>query len=284
MKTLEKIASRFLAIHKRNVFNRIKFLDPESIKKIDEKGYFTIQLLSDQEVIDISNIYRQLQVDTNEIHTVTLHSDKQEVKKLVFEKLKEYFTPKLNQLISSYRVSGGGFYYKASGNSNNAVPAHQDWTLVDEDKYAAYNIWIPLMDVDKTNGAYHVIDGSHKKKFTYRGSNIPSACSKIEYTWDDLTYIPLKKGEAIVYDVRLIHATPPNVTSKDRISAVINVVPEEAQLIHCYMENKNSSEVLIYGIDEEFFSKFTFSFKHNSIPKGYSIISKEKYTVPYFDL
>lgn len=246
------------------------------------RGWLTVPLLSDSEAEDMISIFNNFHRKKNDIHAFTLCSPNYEMKKEIFMILKEYFTPKLNLVFSSYRLTGGNFYFKASHSSFNIVPPHQDWTFVDEKANFSINVWIPLVDMNKLNGAYHIIEGSHRWEFTYRGSNIPSACSNMQFSFDNLKYLPAKKGEAIIYDHRLVHATPPNISDVDRIAIVLNLIPYNTDLIHCIIPDRDSNSIDIYKVDEEFFWKFTFSFRQNVMPSGYQRIKSELYDVPKY--
>lgn len=258
----------------------MRFLDPIQQQEFLKKGYQTVSLLSEEKVNELKLLFEEMRGEHQ--FPFTLCSPSYELKKRVFNLLTSMLETPISKFLTEYKITGANFYYKAKNSQSNAVPPHQDWTFVDEKKYSSLNVWVPLIDVDKANGAYHVIEGSHNWQFTYRGSNIPSAAANLNSGFDNLKYLPLKKGQGIIYDHRLIHATPPNISSDDRISLVLNVVPKEAELIHCEMPNLQSSVVKVYEVDEEFFCKYTFSFSKNSVPDGYKLLREEFYSVPDF--
>ncbi|HXH17776.1 MAG TPA: phytanoyl-CoA dioxygenase family protein [Chitinophagales bacterium] len=258
----------------------ISFCDDAQANAFHDTGWFIYPLLSENEIAFLMEAFHRFHHHGNEIPPFTLCSPDYYLKKETALFLKNYFIPKFDALFRFYRITGANFYYKAPHSSVNVVPPHQDWTFVDEKVSSSINIWIPLTDVNKENGAYHVIEGSHRWEFTYRGSNIPSACKGMQYNFDDLKYIPLSKGEAIIYDHRLIHATPPNVSGSARIAIVLNALPLDAQLIHCIQPDRNSNAIDIYEVDEEFYWKYTFSFVQNTMPPGYKKIKSEWYVAP----
>lgn len=258
------------------------FYNQEHQNALQNAGWFKLPLLSEQDVIEITELFKKLQAN-NPLHPFTLCWSDEASKKETYTALRDKFTPLLNSTFQSYRLAGAGFFYKAAHSSVNAVPPHQDWTFVDERAFSSVNIWVPLSDVDKSNGAYHVIEGSHKWPLTYRGSNIVSACMKLNYNFDELSYIPLHKGEAIIYDHRLIHATPPNKSGAERIAVVLTLIPTDAELLHCCSADGSSASIDFYKIDEAFYWKYTFSYKHNTIPEGYARFKSEDYAVPDYN-
>ena len=49
------------------------------------------------------------------------------------------------------------FMTKSKRDSNGALRPHQDWSIVDEESFRSYNVWIPLVNVDENNGAIQVL-------------------------------------------------------------------------------------------------------------------------------
>lgn len=260
--------------------NSISFLNSNNEHSLLNKGWFTLPVLSETEVSDLISLFHRFHSPHEVPPPFTLCSPDYNKKKDIFLELKNHFAPKMDAIFQRYRLTGANFYFKSARSSANTVPPHQDWTFVDERESYSLNVWVPLMDVDKINGAYHIIEASHKLAFTYRGSNIPSACRNINCNFDEMQYIPLRKGEAILYDHRLIHATPPNASDTDRISIVLNLVPDDATLLHCIQPVGGSGNVDIYKVDEEFYWKYTFSYALNTMPQGYDKLSTEEYDIP----
>lgn len=259
----------------------MKFINQAHEQQFQEKGYVIVPLLNEEQVKDMYAEFDRIR--SYHPFAFSLSSPDYGVKKHIAEVLGTTIKPLLHPLIEGFRLTGANYYFKPANSQNNAVPPHQDWTFTDETKHFSLNIWLPLVDVTKENGAYHIIEGSHRWPLTFRGSNIPSACSKlVGKSWEELTYLPLKKGEAIIYDHRLIHATPPNISTNDRISLVLNLIPQEAELIHCIKPEKDSNKVEVYSVDEEFYYRFVFNFAGNTIPFGYKKIKEFNYEAPAF--
>ncbi len=258
----------------------MEFLKLEHQNQLEQIGYVTAQLLNLEQVHELQQEFEQIR--SEHPFPFTLCSPSYNLKKKVYQLLKEKLQPSLVLLLKDYRITGANFYFKAKGSSNNTVPPHQDWTFTDEHKCSSLNVWLPLVDVDKTNGAYHIIEGSHRWHFTYRGSNIPSAASGLPCNFDVMKYLPLQKGEAIIYDHRLVHSTPANISSSDRISLVLNLVPITASLIHAIIPEPGSSHLKVYEVDEEFYCRYTFVFGTNRMPDGYKLLREEKYEAQQF--
>ncbi len=172
-------------------------------------------------------------------------------------------------LFNDYEVVINSFMVKGRGDNSEMYP-HQDWTLVDETKHASFNIWIPLVDVNFNNGAIHIMKGGHKLPFTYRGSCIPDALQDYAaFGVEKLTYLPMKAGQALVYDHRCIHASPVNKSKSVRPAIVISVVPKQAEVFHLFYE-KDENRLLKYTADKDFYFKHV----HNQF-------NKPTFTLPY---
>jgi ectoine hydroxylase-related dioxygenase (phytanoyl-CoA dioxygenase family) len=103
------------------------------------------------------------------------------------------------------------------------VPLHQDWSLVDEDKYRSATVWLPLCDSVVANGAIHAIDGSHEMKAYPRGGTIHG---KYEHLHEELKGMmkpyECEAGTIMLFDSRVLHYSPPNLSKKYRISVINN--------------------------------------------------------------
>jgi hypothetical protein len=78
----------------------------------------------------------------------------------------------------------------------------------------------------------------------------------------------MKAGDAIIYDHRLMHRTPPNNSDEKRIAVSLNIIPEEAKAIH-YYQHENDNRVELLEIEPDFFVKYTYNpmVKNNKLPE-----------------
>jgi len=160
---------------------------------------------------------------------------------------------------------------------------HQDWSFVDENEFVSLNVWFPISQTSHKEGALHVYPKSNKWPKTFRGTNIESAVSTIfnDLPINKMTELNVPIGSAVIYDHRLIHASPPNLSENPRIAAAMVCIPKEAELIHYCRENDN---LLVFKIDSTFFYKYTYiSQNGNIIPPEYKVIEKRKYHASGFD-
>lgn len=65
----------------------------------------------------------------------------------------------------------------------------------------------------------------------------------------------MKAGESLIFDNRLIHASPPNLSDAPRIAVGIGITQAEAQLKHFY-QNPSSGKLEEYNVDKTFYTWF----------------------------
>ena len=216
------------------------FKDPETQRHFEENGYVKLQVLDPPEVQELLDFYKTLNNDHQRADYgfhVSLDNQNQEWVEKVSGKIRSIIQPKAQPHLDRAKVFTSSFVIKEPG-PKAIVPPHQDWTFVDETKYCSCTFWVPLVDVDMDNGALGIIKGSHKFFDHHRPSPSPQAKSALSdhiFTiFPYLEIIEMKAGEALVFDNRLIHASPPNTTEHTRIAAGIGITQEEAELEHHY--------------------------------------------------
>lgn len=123
---------------------------------------------------------------------------------------------------------------------------HQDPAYVDESNYTGLTIWVPLIDVDETNGALEVIDRSHLLNGWPR-STLP------RFPYNDLVPLLLKKyfkrinmkaGQAYLGSSRVFHWSPPNLSNTERVAALAWMAEEESTMRCYYQDYQNPGETM----------------------------------------
>lgn len=240
------------------------FKDPKTQEAFDRDGFVKINLLNADEVAGLKNYYHSLQhahIGSYGFH-VTLDSNDPAYINGVFDKLFETLVPKLDQVLTDYKPFTASYVIKEAG-LQNIVPPHQDWTFVDEDAFCSATVWVPLMDVNKNNGALSVIRGSHRLFNEARRS--PSPQSKSLFTdhvfaiFPYVEVIDMKAGEALIFNNKTVHASPPNISGITRIGVGIGVTQKHAPLIHHYQVPGTDQQVNVYKVDESFFRAYNNS-------------------------
>jgi ectoine hydroxylase-related dioxygenase (phytanoyl-CoA dioxygenase family) len=266
------------------------FKDASLQAAFDKDGYVKINLLDSAEASDLKAYYLSLQHDhigDYGFH-ISLENTNADYIEGVFKKLFDAVLPKLDAVLDNYKAFTASYVIKEAG-LQNIVPPHQDWTFVDEEQFSSATVWIPLMDVTKNNGALGVIKGSHRI-FNYPRVS-PSPQSRALLSDHAFTLFPyvevieMKAGEALIFNNRTVHASPPNISGITRIAAGIGITQKDAQLKHYYQLPGKEELVEVYNVDASFFathnnSKLSVYFNNGQAPEGLQKVSTFRKTTP----
>jgi hypothetical protein len=135
---------------------------------------------------------------------------------------------------------------------------HQDLSLVEHDKHVGLNAWIPLTDVDHTNSCMKVIAGSHAFGHIEANPKNPAPYDKVHKMLDDyIIEVPMKQGEALLFDTQVLHGTDVNITDKTRIALLLNFHPSCASPKYYQWNKDNPDQLELYEVNRSFFQKFS---------------------------
>lgn len=273
-------------------FTQPLFIDATLQEKFDRDGFVILNLLNTDEVNALLQYYLSLNHDhvkDNGFH-ISLENESAEYRNGVFKILFDTITPKLSPFLLDYKSFTASYVTKEAG-LENIVPPHQDWSFVDETEFSSATVWIPLMDVDKNNGALGVIKGSHRLFNTARPSPSPQAKSTLSghhfNLFPFIEIIDLKAGQAIVFNNKTIHASPPNTTKEARVGAGIGITQTNAQLRHYYQLPGKDERIEVYEVDADFFpqynnAKMSDYYNANTKPIQLKLIESYKKITPEF--
>ncbi|MFT5780019.1 MAG: hypothetical protein ACI837_002980 [Crocinitomicaceae bacterium] len=241
---------------------RALFQDKDLQSKFEEDGYVKLPLLSNAEVDHLLSYYQAQNFD-NKIEGgfhISLDNKNSDLVSTVGEEIKKILVPKSEEIIDKGQVFTASFVIKEPG-LQNIVPPHQDWTFVDETQFSSLTMWTPLVDVTEKNGALGVIRGSHKIFNHQRSSPSPQSKSPLaDHIFTLFPYVEIvemKAGETLIFNNKLIHASPPNLSDQARIAVGIGITQEEAKLRHYYhLPKSEPAQLEIYEVEKEFYTRY----------------------------
>lgn len=140
--------------------------------------------------------------------------------------------PALARVLAGYRSVFCGFAVKAPCTDGGEMPLHQDISFSRPEGRPAVSVWAPLVDVSGLNGCLVLVPGSHRVNTGARApGSTPAADSLQAYAQAGLLReLPMRRGEAVVMDQRLLHASPGNRSQAVRAVATAVAVPAEEGL------------------------------------------------------
>lgn len=220
-------------------------------QKLKEDGYVVISFLNEEEINALTKIFYDNHKDKVEHFYATAHVEDIDFRNRMNLEIREVYSRAIEENFVGCTALGGSFVVKPKGETGVLDP-HQDWNIVDEEKYRSFNVWVPLVDLTKDNGVIYVLPKSHKwVEKTYRHSTIPNVYGQVyDQVWENMIPLYMKAGEALVYDHALVHASELNQTDELRIACAYGVIPEEAEMIFYW---NNDGKVEKYQSNPDFF-------------------------------
>lgn len=210
--------------------------DIEICAQINNDGFVVRNLMPKKKLSELADLYSELhQIDQKDGGMFySVYSQNLDYRKKIHEQIGSILTDVLDEHFQDYRVLINSFVVKASGNKSEFY-LHQDTTGLDEWKYSPLNLWIPLEDVDENNGCLGIVPKSHSFFTPYRSISFPAPFDEIQNEVKRyLKPVPLKKGEALIFDNRLVHNSSINQSGKTRVAVVCGLFPKEAVLTTCH--------------------------------------------------
>jgi len=253
------------------------FKDPVLQEQFETNGYVVLPFFSQADIDALLLGYQNLPDINDEGFFANMFSDNIAYKKMTHDLITGVAQKAVDTLLINYKIVAASYVTKKNGESSY-MPPHQDWSVVDETKYVSLNIWFPLVEVSKDNGAIYLLRKCHTLPIVNRGTLIPSAFNKVtNMNFETLTYLPMKPGEVLIYDHRMIHASPPNTTNQTRIAVATLTVPQDVQLVH-FFQNPETNKIEKYQIEDDFFLHYTYGM--NKLPENAKFLENVSYINP----
>jgi ectoine hydroxylase-related dioxygenase (phytanoyl-CoA dioxygenase family) len=213
-------------------------------------GYALIPLLDEAEVQALKAFFERKKAAEVDRFYASVHSPDLDFRMEMDAKIREVLQPKLSQLLNEAELLGSSFIAKPKGGAG-ILPPHADWNIVDERFFRSYNLWIPLVDTTVANGAVHIIPGSHNWWDYFRGPGIPNPfAAHKDLIWKAMQPLEMKAGTALLYDHRLLHASPINQTDELRLACVSGIKPKAAKMFF-YLQDQQG--IKAYKSTPEFY-------------------------------
>ena len=259
---------------------------PSIYQELEDTGYIVIDFLSESEVQNLLNFDKKHSLPDDLVKAgmaFSIGTVNVSYRQAITTEIRRFFVPRLATLFPKYRMMLGNFVQNPPHLLHSIMPLHQDPSLVDEASRQSFGVWCPLIDVNEQNGCLQVVKKSHllnsklRPLFTFEG--FPYSEDILSFMEQHyLTSIPMKAGQAIVYDKRLFHGSPPNLTDTERLAAICSLVPEQILTQFCYRETSASNQVELFEVEDEFYDHYIVGQKPEGV-KSLGIFDYEVDTV-----
>lgn len=236
--------------------------------EIVKKGYAVVPLLSAEEIAFLLNKVKKTIPNENNLfdangslvsngyHVTFLDSDV-EYKKRASKLVQDFFRPVVENLFIDYRILTGGFYVKPS--RSNEIGIHRDLTFTKNFNDVNITIWCPLVDVDETNGALFMVEGSHKLVPGITTILTKPFFSEFEdWLKQNSKVIRMKAGEVLLFDNTILHGSNRNGSNEIRYVVNMLCISQKAQAVYYYPHLKGAERKFeVYEIDQNFLESHT---------------------------
>lgn len=228
-------------------------LDADANRRLNLEGVVTTPFLEPAEVDALLAAYAELAPEGDHGLTVDyMRPDRDHVRR-VMDTIEEHIGPAVARTFDSHRIVMSTFVVKHPGEASQMF-LHDDRSYVDERKFRAATMWIPLVDIGPTipNGALSVVPRSHLLPTGWSGSHTPDAIRPYEeYLRSHLEPVEARAGDAVIYDTRVLHASAANETDSPRIAVAVAMAPDDAELLHVVATGRRGRD--LHRVDGTFF-------------------------------
>jgi hypothetical protein len=235
------------------------FNDSRVSQKLFEEGYCIVDFIDNHKVQLLLNLYNnQLSNEVYEMRYTDNESQVGAYQGLISEEIHKsigaILRGTLDEWFNSYKNIINAFSIKTPG-GDGKVPIHQDATAVDEEMFSPVTIWIALQDVGLENGALYLIPKSHHIFSPYRGATIDRITINVDHLLTPLFIpTPLKAGQALIFDSRILHFSPPNFSPLNRVAVNCRICPSQATIMVCYADtNQSEKQIELWACPNDFF-------------------------------
>ena len=241
--------------------NSLRLRDPGLRGAFHRDGYVVVDMLDAPAIAALTALWDASADPIRRMpFNVTIMSEDSGYRAAVSAAVENAVAPAIAVLFDNSRFVYGSFVVKPpSPGGLGIVPLHQDPSFIDETAGDTCNVWIPLIDVDSSNGCLRVIPGSHRLNRQPR-SNV----AFFRFPYPELHSemmaatipVPLRAGQAIVTAQTLFHGSAPNASAVTRCAVSAVVAPADAMLIHYFQPFGDLAAPLeAFAVDRDFFCR-----------------------------
>ncbi|MFZ4432505.1 MAG: phytanoyl-CoA dioxygenase family protein [Microthrixaceae bacterium] len=227
-------------------------LDPEAERRLVQDGYVVVDLLEPAQIVELRSLCEQLHSVPRSTWESDFYSPYPADKRAAHEGIGSVFAEPVRRHFAAHRSVLHNFVVNWPG-SDGGLVLHQHSTVVDPARFRSVILWCALNDADEDNGTLHVVPRSH---LVQRGPRPERSASwhephTAELLADHLVSVPVRAGQALVFDNQLLHCSFPNSTSEPRLTAGAVVLPMAAEAR--FYELADDGRVDVHLLDPEFF-------------------------------
>ena len=262
--------------------SRKAFLSAELQQQLEAEGYVKLSLLKQEQIANLLESFEKMSSPelVHPFYTSNWSRDV-EYRKTVDAALRPILEQFVLPLLDRYKGNLSYFLVKRPS-SESEFRVHQDWSMVNESEFTGLTLWVALSDTKVENGCFHVVPKSHLFSDHVRGSGIECPYSELKDKIESDYCVPLemKKGEALIFDHRLWHFSPANLSGEERVAAGMVFIPMETSFLHYYLDTE-TGVIRTYQANDEFL--IDNGFGDDISLRGYEVLDEKPFVTDKFD-
>jgi ectoine hydroxylase-related dioxygenase (phytanoyl-CoA dioxygenase family) len=227
-----------------------------------ESGYVKVPMLSEHAISGLLGAIAELRPDDGFVpsgavtqyrtYHCSILDTNLDYKRKTDALLRSVFDRHVETVLNGYRIRNCNLYVKPPGTGQFTL--HQDWPTIPDLDDTTVTIWCPLGDVVAQNGALQFVVGSHKLLPHVEGPGVPGFFRDFHDSVIEkyLTPIPMKAGEAVIFDEGVIHWSARNGSDRPRIAIAIQCVPGDVPPVYYFMDPARPDRFELIEADTEF--------------------------------
>lgn len=273
--------------------SRATLTNAEQEAHLDRYGFVVVPFVNSADLATIREVHTEIGAapdDPGVAITWSFHSKSYEHKCEIKDRVGPLIAGPIDRLLDRHTVYLTTFITKWPG-VHSAFGPHQDPSLVDERRFRGVVVWMPLFATGRNdgvdNGMLHVVPGSHRVHPHLRPQDVNA--SPLRALDDVLIHehsvgVPTKAGEAIIFDNRLIHFSPPNQSATARVVLSLGVRADEGKCVS--FRAGGPGEMDLFHLDDDYYIEVLPAESHSykpplppvaSFPQSTALVTREEF-------
>ncbi len=253
-----------------------RFKNQDDQLALDNLGFTFFHFLNSGELLKLKELYQKeyQHVPVTGFLDASHNKNTLEKNNQINNSIREIINPALERHFENHRHYISHFMIKRSG-EESMFNLHQDWDVVDEEKYSNLHIWIPLELSGPENGGLFFLPYVHRHVKLHRSGSFGIPFVQLDEKIKQWAVpVRLMPEDAIAYHNAAFHGSYPNASSSDRVAIVATIVSHEARTIY-HHKNAATGKHQIYSLSNNEILEQLSRLEKGEVPASLKLLREE---------